>query len=215
MIWFYNAVALLKKHGYSWQARFDIFGVIASIVLFILFREAQCLYLTFFFLTFLMWEVSDAENKEIRAELTRHLANKCDEVIILKGNLIKKNNEVEILKTTISNRKDNPIKSNRIVLDKTFAIRLLNVTNDIKTCDPLLEEELYYFKTAAERLLKWQTKTVRKDSEEYEYLERLGLIPKPSSNTEEHTGALQRENKPKRRTASMRKTKNTKNEDKD
>jgi hypothetical protein len=71
------------------------------------------------------------------------------------------------------------------------------------------EEEKEYLHHVAERLLKWQTKTVRKDTEEYKYLERLGLMPEPSQNTEEHPMP-----EAKKRPAPKKKTKKNENENK-
>ena len=214
MKWVNDTVTLLKKHGYAWQARADIFIIIASIVLFFLFESYICLAIASISFIFLMWEVEDAKGRENRAELTRLLADKCDEVVILKGELTKKNEEIEILKATAIPCKENPIKSNRIVSDKTFAVRLLNLMKSIQPCDPSSEEELEYFRTTAERLLKWQTKTVKKDSNEYKYLENLGLMPQPSANAEEHTEDASKAEKPKKRPASKRKpkTETTENE---
>ena len=214
MKWVNDTVTLLKKHGYAWQARADIFIIIASIVLFFLFESYICFAIASISFIFLMWEVEDAKERENRAELTRLLADKCDEVVILKGELTKKNEEIEILKATAIPCKENPIKSNRIVSDKTFAVRLLNLTKSIQPCDPSSEEELEYFRTTAERLLKWQTKTVKKDSNEYKYLENLGLMPQPSANAEEHTEDASKAEKPKKRPASKRKpkTETTENE---
>lgn len=214
MKWVNDTVTLLKKHGYAWQARADIFIIIASIVLFFLFESYICLAIASISFIFLMWEVEDAKERENRAELTRLLADKCDEVVILKGELTKKNEEIEILKATAIPCKENPIKSNRIVSDKTFAVRLLNLMKSIQPCDPSSEEELEYFRTTAERLLKWQTKTVKKDSNEYKYLENLGLMPQPSANAEEHTEDASKAEKPKKRLAPKRKpkTETTENE---
>jgi hypothetical protein len=214
MKWVNDTVTLLKKHGYAWQARADIFIIIASIVLFFLFESYICLAIASISFIFLMWEVEDAKGRENRAELIRLLADKCDEVVLLQGELTKKNEEIEILKATAIPCKENPIKSNRIVSDKTFAVRLLNLMKSIQPCDASSEEELEYFRTTAERLLKWQTKTVKKDSNEYKYLENLGLMPQPSANAEEHTEDASKAEKPKKRPASKRKpkTETTENE---
>lgn len=214
MNWVNDTVTLLKKHGYAWQARADIFIIIASIVLFFLFESYICLAIASISFIFLMWEVEDAKGRENRAELIRLLADKCDEVVLLQGELTKKNEEIEILKATAIPCKENPIKSNRIVSDKTFAVRLLNLMKSIQSCDASSEEELEYFRTTAERLLKWQTKTVKKDSNEYKYLENLGLMPQPSANAEEHTEDASKAEKPKKRPASKRKpkTETTENE---
>lgn len=185
MNWFYNTVAAVKTHGNAWHARFNIFGIVAAVALYILFKESFCLAAVMIFFLLLMWDIDDSLNKERRAELVRLLADKSDEVILLKAELAKKDEEIEIYKKTATNHKDNPIKSNRLVSDKTFAVRFRAFVNEVRANDPMSEEEKEYLHHVAERLLKWQTKTVRKDTEEYKYLERLGLMPEPSQNTEE------------------------------
>lgn len=212
MNWFYNTVAAVKNHGNAWSARINIFGFVATIVLFFIFKDGLCLCAALGFLLFLMWDFNDSLNKELRAELTRLLTDKCDEVVTLKGELVKKDDEIEILKATTSVRKDNPIKSNRIVSDKTFALRLRNFAESTQVNDPAGADELEYFKNIAERLLKWQTKTVRKDSEEYKYLERLGLMPQPSANAEEHTEEVAKPKPQKPKAKAVRKPKNTETE---
>ena len=164
---------------------------------------------------FLMWDIEDSFNKEKLAELTRLLANKCDEVIVLKAEVEKKGEEIKILKMITSVRKDNPIKSNRLVGDKTFAIRFKSFVEEVEAKDPISEEEKEYLHHVAERLLKWQTKTVKKDSEEYKYLERLGLMPEPSPNTDEHPMPEPQEPKAKKRSATKNKPKTTEYENKD
>lgn len=186
MNWLYNTVAAVKTHGNAWSARFNIFGIVACVSLFILFNDTLCLISSLIFFLILIWDVDDSLNKAKRAELVRLLANKSDEVILLKAELVKRDEEVEIYKKTSGNHKDNPIKSNRLVSDKTFAVRFRSFVEEVRVLDPMSEEEKEYLHHVAERLLKWQTKTVRKDTEEYKYLERLGLMPEPSQNTEEH-----------------------------
>ena len=68
----------------------------------------------------------------------------------------------------------NPIKDNRIVFDRTFAIRLKNFMDGVDCCDCAGEEEKEYFQMVAERLVKYQVETAT-DEEEVNYLKRLGL----------------------------------------
>lgn len=215
MNWFYNAAAAVKKHGHAWSARFNIFGIVAFVALFVLFKDGLFLISSLMFFLFLMWDIDDSFNKDERAELTRLLANKCDEVIVLKAEVEKKGEEIKILKMITSVRKDNPIKSNRLVGDKTFAIRFKSFVEEVEAKDPISEEEKEYLHHVAERLLKWQTKTVKKDSEEYKYLERLGLMPEPSPNTDEHPMPEPQEPKAKKRPAAKNKPKTTEYENKD
>lgn len=57
------------------------------------------------------------------------------------------------------------IKDNRIVSDKTFAIRFHNFLKDIKVNDPSSEEELEYLKHVAKQLIIHQINTVGDESE--------------------------------------------------
>lgn len=212
MSWFYNIVAAVKTHGNAWSAGFNIFGIVAAVALYILFNELFCLAAVVMFFLVLMWDIDDSLNKERRTELVRLLANKSDEVIVLKAELSKKDEEIEIYKKTAANHKDNPIKSNRLVSDKTFAVRFRSFVEEVRANDPMSEEEKEYLHHVAERLLNWQTKTVRKDSEEYKYLERLGLMPEPSQNTDGHTKEVKRDGEKKRRTTPKRKPKKEVNE---
>ena len=209
MNWFYNTVAAVKEHGNAWGIRFDILGFVVCVVLFLVFKESLCLSLALLFFLFLMWEIDDALNRKEITELTRLLIDRNDEVINLKRELVKRDDEIAILKATTTVRKDNPIKSNRIVADKTFAIRFKWFVEEVRCSDPMSEEEADYLIAVAERLLKWQTKTVRKDSEEYKYLERLGLMPHPSANTEEHTEETPKPKQQKPKVKPVRKPKNT------
>ena len=83
MNWFYNAAAAVKRHGHAWNARFNIFGIVAFVALFVLFKDGLFLISSLMFFLLLMWDIDDSFNKEERAELIRLLANKCDEVIVL------------------------------------------------------------------------------------------------------------------------------------
>ena len=70
---------------------------------------------------------------------------------------------------------NNPIKNNRIVSSKTFAIRLKNFIKDVKINDPASEEEKDYLLMVADQLLNYQILTAT-DEEELNYLKRLGLL---------------------------------------
>ena len=214
MRWVNDTVTLLRKYSrLSWVV-WDLISMIALIVLGLCANYMPVAVFSIFYLTMVAWEVSDVYLYRDRDSYRDQLADKNDEVVLLQGDLTKKNEEIEILKATAIPCKENPIKSNRIVSDKTFAVRLLNLMKSIQPCDASSEEELEYFRTTAERLLKWQTKTVKKDSNEYKYLENLGLMPQPSANAEEHTEDASKAEKPKKRPASKRKpkTETTENE---
>lgn len=81
--------------------------------------------------------------------------------------------ELQRITAKYTPHKDNPIKSNRIVSDKTFAIRLKSFAEGIHTLDATSEEERQYISSVADSLIAWQKATVRKDSEEAKYLEQL------------------------------------------
>lgn len=67
------------------------------------------------------------------------------------------------------------IKDNRIVSDRTFAIRFRNFLKDIKVNDPASEEELEYLKCVAKELVIHQFDTVVDESEKDYLLRCLGV----------------------------------------
>lgn len=69
----------------------------------------------------------------------------------------------------------NPIVDNRIVSDKTFAIRLLNFIRDVDVNDPASDEEKCYLLDVAQSLLDYQIKTA-KDELEISYLKFNNLL---------------------------------------
>lgn len=217
MSWFYNTVALLKEYGrFSWVGS-DLFLMAALVGCGVIAHDTASIFFAAFPFTMVAWEISDVYLYKERDTFKKQLADICDEAVLLKGENTKLQEEVDRLGVITRDRKENPIKSNRIVSDKTFAVRLMNFAASAKASGPAGEEELEYIKMTAERLLKWQTKTVHNDSEEYRYLERLGLMPEPSANMEEHSVGAQKEARPKRCPASRKKTKTElkENENKD
>lgn len=68
----------------------------------------------------------------------------------------------------------NPIINNRIVSDKTFAVRLYNFIRQAECNDMASEEEQNYLLGVATRLLEYQVRTVNTE-EEKQYFENLGL----------------------------------------
>jgi hypothetical protein len=66
----------------------------------------------------------------------------------------------------------NPIKDNRIVSDKTFAVRLLSFAKSVEVMDACSEDERDSFISYAKRLLDYQCLTVQCE-EEKAYLERV------------------------------------------
>ena len=70
---------------------------------------------------------------------------------------------------------NNPIKNNRIVSSKTFAIRFKSFVENVKVNDPCSEEEKEYLLNVSNQLLKYQIQTAT-DEEEINYLKRLNLL---------------------------------------
>lgn len=70
---------------------------------------------------------------------------------------------------------DNPIKDNRIINSKTFAIRFKSFIEEVRVNDPCSEEEKEYLLNIANQLLNYQIQTVT-DKEEINYLKRLKLL---------------------------------------
>jgi hypothetical protein len=73
----------------------------------------------------------------------------------------------------------NPIKDNRIVDSKTFAVRFKQfldwIPKEFYMSGPHILEEYEYMQMIADQLLKYQIQTVTKDTE-IDYLKRLNLL---------------------------------------
>ena len=72
---------------------------------------------------------------------------------------------------------ENPIKDNRIVNDKTFALRLLGFALDTNCADACSEDEKESMISYSTTLLKYQIQTAT-DKEEIDYLERCNAKEK-------------------------------------
>lgn len=75
---------------------------------------------------------------------------------------------------------NSPIVNNRLVKDKTFALRLLSLALSLEPTDPCMEDEKESFISYSSALLKYQIETAT-DKEERNYLHRcdaLGLLSK-------------------------------------
>ena len=72
---------------------------------------------------------------------------------------------------------DNPIKGNRIVKDKTFALRLLGFALDTKCADACSEGEKESMISYSTSLLKYQIETAI-EGEEINYLKRCNAQEK-------------------------------------
>ena len=175
-------VRLLKKHRRMGWVTTDLFWVAVVIVLSVIERDWGIFLFTLPFVMMVAWEISDADMLEQIDQKNAEIKEQKKHIEDLKGDL-------SIASDLLSNNKANPIKSNRIVSDKTFAVRFRSFLKELKPLDPASEEELVYLTHVAEKLLSWQTKTVRRLSSEAEYLQRLGLMPtepetEPSSTPE-------------------------------
>ena len=194
---------LLKKYGrIPWMA-IDLlsFCMLALVCAYIYMPGLP--WTVVFYTMMLAWEISDVYLYRTRDSYKADLERAEDENILLNGRIRQMEDEISILKVVISTRKGNPFKNGRIVSDRTFALRLRNFIKGTNVCDASGEEEQQYLLNVSERLIKWQTATVRKDSDEYRYLERNGLMPAVSANILEHGTAKSRNNN--RRTDSKEK----------
>ena len=90
-------------------------------------------------------------------QLNKGVTESLKEVLKLRGD----NMSLYALKLieSIENSEDNPIKDNRIVKDKTFAIRLLGFALETTCSDPCSEDEKESMVSYATSLLKYQIET--------------------------------------------------------
>ena len=173
-------IALLKRYGKLPWIILDIAITIVAAVTFALTLKPILLYISSLFLVITIWEI-DSVHHTVRADIYKALyENKCKESDGLEDMMKVLKDKLSSYETMQNSKKENPIKSNRIVSDRTFAVRLRNFISDIQVCDAISEEEKSYLLGVAERLIKWQAKTVRKTTDEYAYLVRLGICKNPS-----------------------------------
>ena len=210
-----RTATLLKKHGLLMWVTFECIMIGVIIATGVWQDKPEFLAYVLAFIVMIGWDISDARKLERISELEQKQIDKEKELVQSLEVNAKLEEEISIYKDLVQNRKENPLKSNRLVSDKTFATRLKSFVSEVRVNDPISFEEQEYLLNVAERLLKWQTKTVKKDSEEYKYLERLGLMPEPSPNTDEHPMPEPQEPKAKKRPAVKKKSKTTENENKD
>lgn len=170
MNWIKYNWSLMKKHGRAWILYGDLVLVAITVTVACVSSNWNVLGALLFVAYMVFDEISDVNLKEQIEERDIEIAEHKKHIEDLKGDL-------SIASDLLSNNKANPIKSNRIVSDKTFAVRLRSLLKELKPLDPASEEEVVYLTHVAEKLLSWQTKTVRRLSSEAEYLQRLGLMP--------------------------------------
>lgn len=207
-----RTAALLKKHGLLMWVTFECIMIGVIIATGVWQDKPEYMAYVLAFIVMIGWDISDARKLERISELEQKQIDKEKELVQSLEVNAKLEEEISIYKDLVQNRKENPLKSNRLVSDKTFATRLKSFVSEVRVNDPISFEEQEYLLNVAERLLKWQTKTVKKDSEEYKYLERIGLMPEPSPNTEEHPVPKPKESKPRRKPTNKKKTKTSENE---
>ena len=75
----------------------------------------------------------------------------------------------------MSKNVENPIIDNRIINDKTLAVRFRSFLDGVQVNDMMSEEELDYLKYVADKLVKYQLATVETD-EEKAYFENLKMM---------------------------------------
>lgn len=173
-------ITLLKRYGKLPWIILDIAITIVAAVTFALTLKPILLYISGLFLVITIWEI-DSVHHTVRADIYKALyENKCKESDDLEEMMKVLKDKLTSYETVQNSKKENPIKSNRIVSDRTFAVRLRNFISDVEVCDAISEEEKSYLLGVAERLIKWQAKTVRKTTDEYAYLVRLGICKNPS-----------------------------------
>ena len=198
MNWLKRTAALLRKYRRMWSVISSLAFSALCVTASFFFKESGVLLHmgSIWFMTLVLWEISEVKLLEQKDEAAEKLADKTDENILLSGKVNQLEDEVRVYKALSRGKKENPIRSNRVVSDKTFAIRLRSFVEKTNVCDAAGEEEQQYILKTAERLLNWQIKTVRRDTAEYEYLCRLNLIKDEHSEPEkEATGRIENENK--------------------
>lgn len=210
-------VELVRKYRRTPWIVVDLLWIVALILAGVMLSDWSLAVFCIPFCILIMWECSDVHLYAERDRFRDKVKSLDDELLYRYLTIEEQGKEIARLKDELAatkllvrNHKDNPIKSNRVVNDKTFAVRFKSFVEEVEAKDPMSEEEKEYLHHVAERLLKWQTKTVRKDTEEYKYLERLGLMPEPSQNTEEHPMPEAK----KRPVSKKKKTKTNENENK-
>ena len=214
-----DTIKLLKKHGLMNWVYGDICWMALVVVLGILQDKMDlsvlCLAVG---AVMIMWEASDAYMFEKLEDKNKEIADRDETIETLHKRVGEMTSDLEVASSLLTPNKANPIKSNRIVSDKTFAVRLRSFMNQIQPCDAASEEEVNYFIHVAEKLLSWQTKTVRRESSEAEYLQRLNLMPVEP----EHQAEIPKEQKPspkkrpaKKKISKKQETEEVENENKD
>lgn len=205
-------VYLFKRHGY-WKVNLFVFVMMCvSLVSAIVFSSWTLLVNAVWCGISIFSDYVICVEKEERLAVVKELDDYEDKLCVAHHEIERLALEVETYKaaeesqSSAESKKQNPIKSNRIVSDKTFAVRLRSFAQGVSSCDAAVEEEKEYMQYVAERLLSWQTKTVRKDSDEYRYLQRLGLMPALAEQSADNI-SVNESKSDKKRPASKRKLK--------
>lgn len=182
-----RTVALVRKHGSPMWLSFELLMALFVLIAGFWKEDPQAIPYFLFFLTMMGWDISDAYLLERHEELDGKLeeSEKKRQAALAENSRIW--NDLRLCRTLLKQgNKGNPVKDNRIVNDKTFALRMKRFIEGTVAHDPASQEEKQYLHGVAERLISWQTRTVRKGSDEYEYLERLGMIKEPPSDNRQH-----------------------------
>jgi len=130
-----------------------------------------------------LWYTDSLYQKELEEQLKVELGLKEKEITALS----------ERLEGLLAFKNDvfNPIKSGRIVNDKTFAYRLIEYLKlNASGRSAYLAEKDYLLDVAA-RLLKWQVSTVHPGSSEVDYLKKIGVY-RPALKRKQRTNKNQK-----------------------
>ena len=173
--------SLIVKHGRVLPVITFLLIALSLMTVWLIWKDFTFFLCALPALQLVLWEVSDVHLLE-KMDVLKESNHELQEILEVQ------NDDLMLYKTYLRTDKSNPIRFNRLVSDMTFAIRLKEFVKEIQTNDPVSEEEQEYLLRAADRLINWQVKTVKKNSEEYRYLKRNGLIQEPSEKTTEQTG---------------------------
>ena len=178
-----HIMELVRKYGYPLLYYGMI--VIAAILAVTVFVFG-CIPLIGFLVAWVvgcLWYTDSLYQKELEEQLRGELGLKEKEITALS----------ERLEGLLAFKNDifNPIKSGRIVNDKTFAYRLIEYLklNASRLSAYLAEKD--YLLDVAERLLKWQVSTVHPGSSEVDYLKKIGVY-RPALKRKQRTNKNQK-----------------------
>ena len=211
-----NIVRLLKKHGRMGWVWADLCWMALSSAVGTYYGELNWMILAIGVgVLMILWEISDTMLLEKLEDKNKEVSDRDETIETLHKQIGEMASDLEVASSLLTPNKANPIKSNRIVSDKTFAVRLRSFVSEVNATDAASVEEKDYLLHVADRLLSWQTKTVRRESSEAEYLRRLNLMPVEPEHQAELPKEQPKEQKqaPKKRTVKKKLPKKQETED--